>query len=95
LLTVHDKAAVPVLVELIADGPFDTAWRSEEVLHRLAGDKITTLWLDDSPKQRSKVRDAWAAWWKEKGADFDLTAYKEAPRPLGYTLGVEYNTGRV
>jgi hypothetical protein len=95
LLTVHDKAAVPVLVELLADGPFDTAWRSEEVLHRLAGDKVTTLWLDDSPKQRSKVRDAWAAWWKEKGAGFDLTGYTETPRPLGYTLGVEYNTGRV
>ncbi|HBI45785.1 MAG TPA: hypothetical protein DDY78_23470 [Planctomycetales bacterium] len=95
LLAVHDRAAVSVLVELLADGPFDTAWRSEEVLHRLAGDKVTTLWLDDSAKQRSKVRDAWAAWWKEKGAGFDLTGYTEAPRPLGYTLGVEYNTGRV
>jgi predicted Rdx family selenoprotein len=95
LLTVHDKAAIPVLMELLADGPFDAAWRSEEVLHRLAGDKVTAIWLDDSPKQRSKVRDAWAAWWKDKGAGFDLTGYKEAPRPLGYTLGVEYNTGRV
>jgi hypothetical protein len=68
LLAAHDPAAVPALVDLLADGPFDTAWRSEEVLHRLAGDKVTALWLDDSPKQRSKVRDAWAAWWKDKSA---------------------------
>ena len=31
----------------------------------------------------------------EKGEGFDLSEYKEAERLLGYTLGVEYNTGQV
>ncbi len=39
LLTVHDKAGVPGLIGLLADGPAETTWRAEEVLRRLAGEK--------------------------------------------------------
>ena len=95
LLGVHDRAAVPCLVELLVDGPFDAAWRSEELLRRLAGDAAPAVWLDNSPEDRRKCRDAWAAWWKDKGDKVDVGRYVEAERPLGYTLGVEYNTGRV
>jgi len=95
LLGGHDRAAVPCLVGLLADGPFDAAWRSEELLRRLAGDAAPAVWLDDSPEGRRKCRDAWAAWWKDKGAKVDVGRYVESERPLGYTLGVEYNTGRV
>jgi len=95
LLGAHDRAAVPCLVGLLAEGPFDAAWRSEELLRRLAGDAAPAVWLDDSAEGRRKCRDAWAAWWKDKGDKVDMSSYKEADRPLGYTLGVEYNTGRV
>ncbi len=55
------------------------------------------VWLDDAlPEDRRKCRDAaWAAWWKDKGDKVDVGRYVEEERPLGYTLGVEYNTGRV
>ena len=43
LLAGHDRAAVPALTALLADGPFDTAWRAEEVLRRLAGDKAPAV----------------------------------------------------
>ncbi len=95
LLGVHDRAAVPCLVGLLADGPFDPAWRAEELLRRLAGDAAPAVWLDDTPEGRLKCCDAWAAWWKEKGDKIDVGRYVEEARPLGYTLGVEYNTGRV
>ncbi len=95
LLAAHDRAAVPALVELLADGPFDTAWRAEEALRRLAGDRAPAASLSDSAEARRQCRDAWAAWWKEKGAGVDVAHYAEPARPLGYTLGVEYNTGRV
>ena len=95
LLAVHDRAAVPALTALLADGPFDTAWRAEEVLRRLAGDKAPAVWLSDSQESRRQCADAWAAWWKEKGDGVDVAHYEEPARMLGYTLGVEYNTGRV
>jgi hypothetical protein len=95
LLAAHDRAAVPALIALLADGPFDPAWRAEEALRRLAGDDAPKAALDDSPEGRSKCRGAWAAWRKEKGDGFDVTQYKDPERLLGYTLGVEFNTGRV
>ena len=95
LLAAHDRAAVPCLVDLLVEGPFDPAWRAEEALRRLAGDAAPAPWLDDSAEGRRKCRDAWAAWWTDKGDKADLASYKEPERPLGYTLGVEYNTGRV
>jgi hypothetical protein len=95
LLAVHDRAAVPALIGLLVDGPLDPAWRAEEALRRLAGDQAPDVWLSDAAEARGKCRDAWAAWWKEKGDGTDVAQYEEPPRPLGYTLAVEYNTGRV
>jgi hypothetical protein len=95
LLAVHDRTAVPTLTALLADGPFDTAWRAEELLRRLAGDKAPAIWLSDAPETRVQCRDAWAAWWKKNGERVDLAHYEAPARLLGYTLGVEYNTGRV
>ena len=95
LLAAHDRTAVPALAALLADGPFDTAWRAEGLLRRLADDQGPAATLDDEPATRRKCRDAWAAWWADKGAGVDVGRYTEPARPLGYTLGVEYNTGRV
>ncbi len=95
LLAAHDRAAVPALVDLLGDGPLDPAWRAEEALRRLAGDAAPDIWLSDAAEARAKCRDAWAAWWKDKGEGVDVGRYEEPPRPLGYTLAVEYNTGRV
>ncbi len=80
LLGVHDRAAVPCLVDLLADGPFDAAWRSEELLRRLAGDAAPSVWLDDTAEGRRKCRDAWAAWWKDKGDKVDVGRYVEEAR---------------
>jgi hypothetical protein len=95
LLAAHERAAVPTLVNLLADGPLDTAARAEDVLLRLAGEDAPAVAVTDVAATRHKCRDAWAAWWKEKEESADIGQYQEAPPPLGYILGVEYNTGRV
>jgi hypothetical protein len=95
LLTARDKTGVPALLALMTEGPSDLAWRAEEVLRRVAGDKAPPASPGDTPESRRRCRDAWAAWWKENGDALDLAHFAESERLLGFTLGVEYNTGRV
>jgi hypothetical protein len=64
LLAVREKAAVPVLVALLADGPLRLARQAEDVLACMAYDEAPTLPLGEEAAQRKKCRDRWAAWWK-------------------------------
>ncbi|HEV3191442.1 MAG TPA: PQQ-binding-like beta-propeller repeat protein, partial [Polyangiaceae bacterium] len=68
-----DKEAVPALIVLIAKGPMPLAWKAQEVLYRIAGDKSPPLPLteDDGPK-RAKVADAWTGWWKDASPTIEL-----------------------
>jgi hypothetical protein len=87
LVEARERAAVPVLIDLIpAVGP-DQRWRVEDTLFQLAGEGAPTLPGDLVPQ-----RDAWAAWWKDKGASVDLARVLTAQPQLGYTL-VTYMAG--
>ncbi len=68
-----DKDAVPALIALLAKGPMPLAWKSQEVLYRIAGDKAPSLPLteDDGPK-RAKVAEAWTSWWKDAAPALEL-----------------------
>src|SRR5262249_5743972 len=44
---------------------------------------------------RVKVVAAWRAWWRSSADKVDLDRLGDATRPMGLTLGIEYNTGRV
>jgi HEAT repeat protein len=81
-----DKEAVPVLIDSLAEEPTEWTAMAEELLLRLAGDKAPELAASGKASQRRKARDAWAAWWKESGADINLT---DIDRLLGLTLLVE------
>src|SRR5205823_300575 len=39
LAAVQDRSAVPVLIDLLGEGPLPVAWQAEELLYRIAGDK--------------------------------------------------------
>ena len=95
LLAAQDRAGATGLLGLLADGPPETAWRAEELLRRMAGDKAPAVVLGDTRDSRRKCRDAWAAWWKDNGAAVDLAHFEEGQHLLGFTLGIEYNTNRV
>jgi HEAT repeat protein len=80
----HEKAAVPVLIELLAELPAEQLWPIEDFLGRLAGEQAPASSPEDGT--RRKIRDAWASWWKANRDNADLTKLEQAPRPLGYTL---------
>jgi HEAT repeat protein len=93
LLGARDRRAVPTLISLVGDGPLDLAWQAEEVLIRLAGDEAPAA--AGRGDDRRKARDAWLAWWRDKGDAVDLARFDDGQRLLGLTLAIEYNTGRV
>lgn len=84
----RDKEAVPTLIELLAKLPPEQLGPVEEFLQRMAQDKGPTVALGTDAASRAKCHDAWAVWWRERGATVDIPA-SEGPRPqLGYTLGL-------
>ncbi len=72
LLEARDKAAVPVLIELLAVLPRGETGSIESVLLQLAGDTPPKDPLDDrrdavpTDAERVKYRDAWANWWEHR-----------------------------
>jgi HEAT repeat protein len=86
-----DRAAVPVLIGALAEVPGGEAGQAEETLRLLAGGSGPEAPAADTAEAREKYRDAWAAWWKQRGPKVDLARLHEtATQPvLGYTLLVE------
>jgi len=92
LLVRRDRAAVPALVELLADGPAELAWQAEDMLITLAGESTPAV---SGSEERRRNRDVWNDWYQRLGKDISLSHYEENQRLLGLTLGIEYNTNRV
>jgi hypothetical protein len=91
----REKESVPVLVDLIAEAPRDSAWRVEDALYRLAGDKAPPGSLAGGDA-RKKYRDAWLAWYKAHGKDVDLAKVEQLQKQQGFTVTAELNlTGTV
>ena len=68
LLRAGDKKAVPALISLLGDGPIEYAYQVEDLLCQLLGDQKPPATLAGTDvKTGAKCREAWDAWWKEKG----------------------------
>jgi hypothetical protein len=92
----RDRAALPVLVALLAELPLGQAWQAEELLFRVAGEQAPGVSLGDgSAEARKKCRTAWEGWHTRHGASSDLTRLQGGQHLLGLTIGIEYNTSRV
>jgi hypothetical protein len=90
LLHAREPAAVPPLIALLAADSTELAWRSEDLLFRLADDKGPAVWLDFSRDNNgSKVREAWEAWWQTNQAKIDWKSLRLDEQALGLTLVVE------
>jgi hypothetical protein len=68
-----DRAAVPVLIDLLAELPPEQAQSAEELLERLAGDRAPEA------AEGTAARDAWRAWWAGPGANADLSVLSGEP----------------
>jgi hypothetical protein len=95
LLAARDKAAVPVLIELLGEPLGDLAWQVEDTLERLAGEQAPPLQTGDKAPSRGERRAAWARWWQEHSASVDLARLQEQPRLLGRTLIPEMHANKV
>jgi hypothetical protein len=73
LILGHDRAGVPALVGLLADGPLEVAYQAENWLGGVAGPRVDVPVLQESRAARARCRAAWDAWWKKNGSRLDLT----------------------
>ncbi len=85
LLEARDKAAVPVLIDLLAELPPAEAEQVESMLSQVAGDTAPKGSLDAA---RGKDRDAWTAWWKQHEGVIDLEKIELSLHWRGHTLAV-------
>ena len=90
LLTSHEPAAVPALIALLAAEAPELAWRAEDLLFRLAGDKGPAVWLDTAKDNNGqKVQAAWRDWWSANQAKIDWSSLRLSEEALGLTLVAE------
>jgi HEAT repeat protein len=83
-----EKESIPALISLIADAPRGDAWRVEDALYMIAGDKAPQGNLGDEAG-RKKYREQWDSWWKAHGKDVDLAKIEMSQRQLGFTMVVQ------
>jgi hypothetical protein len=87
LLAGMDKAAVPVLVELLSEPSVELAWQAEELLHWVAGEEAPAETVGaGSVAARRQCRRAWAHWWEMHGDRLDLSSPKRFQRCPGLVL---------
>jgi HEAT repeat protein len=67
-----DKAAIPVLIDLLEEGPLDLARQAEDALASLTETAVAKVDLAEDRAARRKVRQAWSGWWKANEAKLDL-----------------------
>jgi HEAT repeat protein len=95
LATARDRDAVPVLIDLMGELPFDKGVQAETFLRAAAGEQGPNVYLGTDDASRKKTKEAWLAWWKTNGAAVDLARASTAPKMLGYTLLVNTDFNRV
>jgi outer membrane protein assembly factor BamB len=85
-----ERSALPVLTALLTDAPLSLAWQVEDLLCRIAGDKMPQIspgsWDEAS---RKKCRGSWEAWWKENESKIDLARVNLEDIYLGLNLIAE------
>ena len=86
LVDLKDRAAVPVLIDLLGELSPAQAWPVEDVLLCLADETAPAVPLGRDEASRRACREAWRDWWQNKAAKVDLARLDNRERLLGYTL---------
>jgi len=90
LMRARDPKAVPALIALLEDAPLQLAWRAEDWLVRIAGEKAPSLAGDPGePAQRKKWRGSWDDWWNNNKSHINLAKLDLNDSVLGVTMTCE------
>jgi len=92
----REPDAVPTLIDLLGSVSREEAFKIEDTLARIAGEKSPSVALGTDEAARKKCVEAWQKWWDDDGRKLDLAKLDLNRRLLGYTLlvGTEINKGR-
>jgi HEAT repeat protein len=90
-----DKSAVPTLIDLLGDLPFDQVWEAEDVLTTLAGDNAPKERVGKDKPSRAASIKAWKTWWGKEEKNVDLARLSDTERDSGLLLAVDFQQGRV
>jgi hypothetical protein len=89
----HDRQAVPVLIDLLAQLSWEDAWPVEEVLCRLAGTAAPVRPLQGTEQERRMLyAAAWRGWWQREGGLVKVAEVMTATQALGQTLYLEMSS---
>jgi HEAT repeat protein len=89
-----EREAIPALIDLLAVLPAEQVGEVEDALGQLAGETAPGVSAGDKPEERTKCRDAWAAWWKANGNRIEVARLSHPPL-LGCTLICDYQGDRL
>jgi hypothetical protein len=90
LLHAREPVAVPALIDLLTATPPELAWRAEDLLYRVAGERGPSVWLDATVDNSGrKVQAAWESWWKANGSKIDWKSLRLDEQAFGWTLIAE------
>jgi hypothetical protein len=85
LLGWREKAAIPVLIELLPRLSPEHAWMVVDVLYHVAAAGGPATTLGSGAEGRVRCRDAWRSWWDSHGEKLKLDG--RTLQPLGETPG--------
>src|SRR5262249_42191620 len=98
IVTTREKEFVPDLIAMIPQLSHNRLRQVEELLLHVAGEHPAGGRFG-KPEALGKARDAWAAWWAQKGGAVDLVKFPFVPKVRGYTevidLDIRFGQGRV
>jgi HEAT repeat protein len=81
LLADRDQAAIPVLVALLEEAPFELAQMAEDLLGSTTGAQPTKGELTADKAVRKQARAAWSGWWEANRGKVELTgAVRDTPQ---------------
>ncbi len=95
LVAAQDKAAVPVLIDLLTVASDSWLWKVDEQLARVAAGNAPTVPATDSlADYRKKSASAWAAWWQVNEAKVDLAGVNRGEAYLGLFTISEFDSNQ-
>ena len=95
LLAARDARGVPALIDLLADDEPPVRWEAADLLRWLADPGPAVPGAGSNRTDCQRCREAWAGWWAERRAGFDLAKAFARPARPGLQVVIDLDDYRV